>query len=62
MQSEKVWILYCAIAEAKGTEVGRRVKPLMESGLRAQLGEAQAGGWKAGFGREIREGGECFGN
>lgn len=28
MQSEKVWFLYGAIAMAKGSEVGRRVKPL----------------------------------
>lgn len=33
-----------------------------EAGPRAQLGAAQAGGWRAGSGREIREGKECFGN
>lgn len=56
MQSEKVWFFYGAIAKAKGSEVGSRF------GLRAQLGVAQAGGWRAGSGREIREGKECFGN
>lgn len=62
MQSEKVWFLYGTIAMAKGSEVGRRVKPLEEFGPRAQLGVAQAGGWRAGSGREISEGRECFGN
>ncbi|XP_053188618.1 protein SLX4IP [Scomber japonicus] len=40
---------------AKGSEVGRRVKLLIEFGPCAQLGEAQAGGWRARSGREIRE-------
>ena len=62
MQSEKVWFLYGAIAMAKGSEVGRRVKLLEEFGPCAQLRAAQAGGWRAGSGREIREGKECFGN
>lgn len=43
---------------AKGSEVGEAG----EAGPRAQLGAAQAGGWRAGSGREIREGKECFGN
>lgn len=30
MQPEQVWFLYAAIAVAKGSEVGRRVKPLGE--------------------------------
>lgn len=47
---------------AKGSEVGRRVKLLEEFGPCAQVGAAQAGGWRAGTGREIREGRECFGN
>lgn len=44
MQSEKVWFLYGAIAMAKGSEVGRRVKLLAEFGPRAQFGAAQSGG------------------
>lgn len=47
---------------AKGSEVGSRVKLLEEFGPCAQLGAAQAGGWRAGSGREIRKGRECFGN
>ena len=62
MQSKKVWFLYSAIAVAKGSEEGRRVKLLIEFGPCAQLGVAQAGGWRAWSGREIREGRECFGN
>lgn len=62
MQSEKVWFLYAAIAVAKGSEVGRRVQLLIGFGPCAQLGAAHAGGWRAGSGREIREGRECFEN
>lgn len=60
MQSERVWFLYSAIAMAKGSEVGRRAKPLEEYGPSAQLGATQSGGSRAGSGREIREGSECF--
>lgn len=46
---------------AKGREAGE-VAPAAFFGPRAQLGAAQAGGWRVGSGGEIRRGGECSGN
>lgn len=49
---------YTAIAMAKGSEVGRRVK----LGSVPKFEQRRQEVWRAGSGREIREGKECFGN